>query len=119
MKFKIRGIPIGYFFKPKYWMSYIRGKAIGNDITEEYFNQVMMRYTNPNCQRCVELGKCVNCGCETWPKMLDPYSVCENPQNEEEPFWGPMLSAKAFRDVKNIEGIKFKTIYSKKVSDND
>lgn len=105
---KIKGIPIKYFFTPKYWMSYLRGKIIGKELQKGYMEQFMFRYTHPGCRECVKLGKCVHCGCDTYEKMLDPKSVCEGTYDNGEPFWGQMVSEKSWEDYKNLVGMEFK-----------
>lgn len=115
MNLKIFGIPIKYIFSRKKIKSYLVGTAIGDKIKESYFKQVMMRYNHPGCRECVKKGKCVHCGCKTWEKMLDPGAICYGPYPEDgdKMYWGPMLSDKGFKDVDNIHGIEFKTIYTK------
>lgn len=104
---KLSGIKIIEYFKPKNWFSWLRGKIIGKDLPQEYVEQFMYRYSHPECQKCVEKGKCIHCGCDTYEKMLDPYSVCTGSYEDGEPFWGAMTDKNTWNEYKNLVGLKF------------
>lgn len=112
---KIKGIPIKYFFRPKNWFSWLRGKIIGSDLKQEYMEQFMYRYSHPECQKCVENGKCIYCGCDTYLTMLDPHSICSGTYEDGEPFWGEMVDKKTWNEFKGLVGLKFKHNKSKLV----
>jgi len=114
---KIMGIPLSKF-TIKNFFSWLRGNIIGKELKQEYIEQVMYRMTNENCQVCLEQGKCIHCGCDTFKKMLDPYSECAGVDENGNPYWGPMLSAKAWRDAKNVVGLKFYSKNTKEVDSN-
>lgn len=107
MKLRINGIPIKYFFLPKYWKSYLRGKIIGDSIKQEYIEQLIDRMTTPGCSECLRLGKCTECGCNTFEKMLDPHSECAKVGSDGMPLWGPMVSKGGWEDVKRTIGLEF------------
>lgn len=106
MKFKIKGIPVKYFFMPSKWAAWIRGMMFKKYIGEAYLKQFMYRYTHPSCQPCVEKGKCIECGCDTIAKMMDPKSDCIDEETGRYN-WGSMMSAQGWKDFESTYGIKF------------
>lgn len=105
---KIFGRPIKYYLRLKNIKSYLRGHIIGNDLQQEYMEQFMYRYTHPECRECVRTGVCTEpCKCDTYLKMLDPKAECSKENEYGEPIWGPMYSAKEWREYKKRTGLEF------------
>lgn len=111
---KIGKIPVKYFFSPKRWWSYIRGKWYKKIVTEHYMKQFVYRYTNPTCKPCIESGKCQFCGCDTVAKMMVPEEVCIHGETGEV-VWGPMVSEKAFKEIEELYGIDYSHKRTKEV----
>ena len=73
-------------WNPIKWISFARGTAMEYVLPKHELEQLVERYTHPDCQKCLEKGCCISCGCETYAKMLDPNAACSNGN------WFPMMS---------------------------
>lgn len=68
----LKGIPWKDCFNPVKWMSVLYGFFLKVFIPPHVFEQLILRVYDPECQPCVENGKCVHCGCDTIAKMYSP-----------------------------------------------
>lgn len=65
-------------WNPIKWKSFAYGTFMEWLIPPHALEQLWERYTNKDCQKCLDKGCCVNCGCNTYAKMLDPKAACSS-----------------------------------------
>jgi hypothetical protein len=65
-------------WNPKKWLSFAYGTFMEWLFPPHVLEQVWERYTNKDCKQCLDKGCCVNCGCNTYAKMLDPKAACSS-----------------------------------------
>ena len=68
----------------------------------EFEQMVVHRYFKPECQPCLERGCCINCGCNTYAKMLDSKATCANG------WWYPMHNKEVHKKWKENFEIQIK-----------
>lgn len=95
----VYGVRLSDLINPVKWFSFLRGKFISIFVSVEYMQQLMLRAYL--CSICVEKGKCVDCNCDTWAKMLDPYATCSAGK------WGAMYKHKRWHEVVKEFGISY------------
>lgn len=90
---------------PVKWISFAKGKVIQFIIPEHEFEQlVAKRYYNKGCRDCLKKGCCVNCGCETYPKMLDWKAACASG------YWSQFMDKEKWESWKELFDIEVKIV---------
>ena len=93
-------------YNPKKWKSYAIGTYKEWLFPKHELEQLfILRYIEPKCAPCLEKGCCLNCGCNTYAKMLDPNAMCS------ENHWRPMMSQRQWNNFKNTFTPKVKITY--------
>lgn len=90
------------WINPKKWWSFVKSQFINWFVTENYFKQLMFRYTMPECQPCIKAGNCVHCGCNTFQKMLNPNETCSGG------YWGEMQEENDYNTFEAKHNIEIK-----------
>lgn len=84
-------------FNPMKWKSFVVGTLKSYIIPKHELEQLIIhRYTNIGCQPCLEKGCCLNCGCNTYAKMLDGNAACSGG------YWDTYMSEKQWNEWKEI-----------------
>ena len=100
------GVRVIDIVNPVKWWSFAKGLFINLFLQQHVLIQYALRMFI--CGDCLKNGKCVDCGCDAYAKMLDPTSKCSADK------WGPIYNKSKWKEVQREYGIKLNFLFKKK-----
>jgi len=100
------GVRVIDIVNPVKWWSFAKGLFINLFLRQHVLTQYALRMYL--CAECIEKGKCVDCACDAYAKMLDPTSKCSADK------WGPIYNKSKWKEVQREYGIKLNFLFKKK-----
>lgn len=67
--------------------------------------QLVARFLDPDCRKCLDSGNCLHCGCHTEGRMNGWNDSCSAGN------WGPIMKKTDWEEYKSKYNLKFKVTY--------
>jgi hypothetical protein len=93
---------------PLKWLSVLRAAIVMRLLAPHIVEQLALRLYDAECSRCVDNGRCFDCGCAMPAKAMDPFASCSKGN------WGPIVfSKKRYSSIRKKYPIKITISYDR------